>query len=145
MVRIWSPAPVDLHAPEFAALLAPFTSSRSGFSSRNYYAPQVAFALQKQFSIRESMKLQLRAEAFNAFNTPIFGGPSTSNPNQAVKPVFFTNRNGVQTQILSGPGSCTGYGCISATERDRAELVQRCLDLVVSHGQQRCTKSFATA
>ena len=91
---------------------------------RNYYAPQVSFALQKQFGIREGLKLQFRAEAFNAFNTPIFGGPSTSNPNQAVKPVFFTDRNGVQAQILSGPGSCTGYGCISATEQNFPRQLQ---------------------
>jgi hypothetical protein len=57
-------------------------------------------------------------------NTPIFSGASTSNPNQATRPVFLIDRNGVQTQILSGPGSCTGYGCIGATEQNFPRQLQ---------------------
>ncbi|MDE0263985.1 MAG: hypothetical protein OXJ37_16400 [Bryobacterales bacterium] len=33
-------------------------------------------ALHKNFQIREGMRMQFRAEAFNAFNTPIFDGPN---------------------------------------------------------------------
>src|SRR5260370_21322268 len=51
---------------------------------RNPYRPQTTFALQKQFDIRESTKLHFTAEAVNAFNTPIFGGPSTANPNHPI-------------------------------------------------------------
>ncbi len=35
-------------------------------------------SLFKDFAIRERMKLQFRSEFLNAFNTPRFGGPSTS-------------------------------------------------------------------
>jgi hypothetical protein len=38
----------------------------------------VDFALFKTFSIRESLKAQFRANAYNLGNTPQFGGPNTS-------------------------------------------------------------------
>jgi len=44
---------------------------------RNHWATQVNLSLFKNIRFRERYNLQLRAEAFNAFNTPIYGGPST--------------------------------------------------------------------
>ena len=57
----------------------PFTYGSAG---RNIlYGPgRVNFdmSLFKDFAIREEMKLQFRAEAFNIFNTPQFGQPNAS-------------------------------------------------------------------
>ena len=44
---------------------------------RNPWATQVNMSLFKNFKIRERMNFQLRGEAFNAFNTPIYQGPDT--------------------------------------------------------------------
>jgi hypothetical protein len=44
---------------------------------RNMWATQVNMSLFKNFQIRESVNFQFRAEAFNAFNTPIDQGPDT--------------------------------------------------------------------
>ena len=43
-------------------------------------APQVGLALEKNTTFGERYKLAFRAEAFNAFNSPIRPGPSTSYP-----------------------------------------------------------------
>jgi hypothetical protein len=93
---------------------------------RNPWAPQATFALQKQFAIRESTQLQFRAEAFNAFNTPIFGGPSTANPNQTPH---------INTDTVPGiqpgtPGYCTGYGCIGATQQNFPRQLQLSLKVI---------------
>jgi hypothetical protein len=45
---------------------------------RNPWAPNVNISLFKSFSIKEFVKLELRGEAFNATNTPIYQGPNTS-------------------------------------------------------------------
>lgn len=46
----------------------------------NPTAPQVGLALEKNTNFGERYKLAFRAEAFNAFNTPIRPGPGTSFP-----------------------------------------------------------------
>jgi hypothetical protein len=45
---------------------------------RNPWAANVNVSLFKQFDIKERAKLELRGEAFNATNTPIYQGPNTS-------------------------------------------------------------------
>ena len=45
---------------------------------RNHWATQVNMSMFKNFQIRERVGFQFRAEAFNAFNTPIYQGPNTS-------------------------------------------------------------------
>ena len=44
---------------------------------RNMWATQVNMSMFKNFKIRERLNFQFRAEAFNAFNTPIYQGPDT--------------------------------------------------------------------
>ena len=44
---------------------------------RDHQRTQINASLFKMFPIRERVKLELRCEAFNAFNTPIYGGPVT--------------------------------------------------------------------
>jgi hypothetical protein len=39
----------------------------------------VDFSLFKTFQLHEKAKLQLRANAYNLANTPIFGGPNTTS------------------------------------------------------------------
>lgn len=45
---------------------------------RNPWAPNVNVSLFKQFVIKERLNMELRGEAFNATNTPIYQGPNTS-------------------------------------------------------------------
>jgi hypothetical protein len=45
---------------------------------RNPWATQVNLSLFKNVRIHERFTFQFRAEAFNAFNTPIYQGPQTS-------------------------------------------------------------------
>jgi hypothetical protein len=92
---------------------------------RNPWAPQATFALQKQIDIGESRKLQFRAEAFNAFNTPIFGGPSTANPNVPV--TVNTTIPGIQP---GAPGYCSGYGCVGSTQQNFPRQLQLSLKII---------------
>jgi hypothetical protein len=44
---------------------------------RDPWEPQWAVSLFKDSIVKGRYKIQFRAEAFNAFNTPIYGGPDT--------------------------------------------------------------------
>jgi hypothetical protein len=100
---------------------------------RNPYAPQLAMAISKVFQIREGLNLQFKTEAFNLTNTPIFGGPSTGNPNQAVRqadPISCRcSFNGMR--ILAGqPGAFTGYGTIGSTQQNFPRQLQMSLKVL---------------
>jgi hypothetical protein len=56
----------------------PLRSSQIRLHSR----PQFDLSLNKSFNFTESVRFQFRVEAFNAFDTPIYGGPNT-DPNSA--------------------------------------------------------------
>jgi hypothetical protein len=90
---------------------------------RNPYAPQLALAIGKQFSLREGgPDLQFKAEAFNVTNTPIFPGPSTANPQNPIVPV---------SGIAPGqPGAFTGYGTIDSTQQNFPRQLQLSLKLL---------------
>ena len=44
---------------------------------RNPAIPTVNLTLARKFQITERLNLQMRGEAFNATNTPLFGSPTT--------------------------------------------------------------------
>ena len=45
---------------------------------RNHHIHNVDFSIFKQFQLKEFLKLQFRAESFNALNRVRFSGPNTS-------------------------------------------------------------------
>lgn len=84
---------------------------------RNPYAQQTALGLEKKWNITEGVKFQFKAEAFNATNTPIFAGPSTSSPNTAI------SRN-TSVANANQPGAWSGYGTIGSTQQNFPRQVQ---------------------
>jgi hypothetical protein len=61
-----------------AAFQAPASNQQGNFlrnGLRGFPASEVDLALRREFKLRESVKLQLRAELFNVFNHPNFGSP----------------------------------------------------------------------
>lgn len=65
-----------LNPAAFAQPLAGRQGSLGRNSLRSFGLRQVDLSLRRQFAISERYKLQLRVEAFNAFNTPNFNTPS---------------------------------------------------------------------
>lgn len=45
---------------------------------RNPGTRNLDLSLFKSFTVTEKLRTEFRAEAFNAFNTPVFGGPNGS-------------------------------------------------------------------
>jgi hypothetical protein len=71
---------------------------------RGFGASQWDFAVHRDFPIRESLKLQFRAEMFNVLNHPNFGQPI----GDLTSPQFINPQFGLSTQILAQ--SLGGYG-----------------------------------
>lgn len=90
---------------------------------RNPWAQQTQLGLEKKFAVTERATLQFKAEAFNATNTPIFGGPDTGNPEQAPVP----NTRGI---ALNQPGGYTGYGTIGSNQQNFPRQLQMSLKLL---------------
>jgi hypothetical protein len=88
---------------------------------RNPEVPQLQLGFSKKFALKEGLDLQFKGEAFNALNTPKFGGPDT-NPNDHLN----CNRG----YLAGQPGSCTGYGTIGATQLNFPRQVQFSLKLL---------------
>lgn len=106
--------------PSCFTSFAPFTAVTQAPRTvviRNPYAQQTALGLEKKWSITETVKLQFKAEAFNATNTPIFAGPSTGSPNTAI------SRN-ASVADPNQPGAWSGYGTISSTEQNFPRQLQ---------------------
>jgi Carboxypeptidase regulatory-like domain len=79
------------------------TPLRQGDTPRNFMrgfgATQLDFAVHRDFPIRESLKLQFRAEMFNVINHPSFGPPNGG---------FGTSSFGISNEMLGQ--SLSGYG-----------------------------------
>lgn len=84
---------------------------------RNPYAQQTALGLEKKFTVREGLMAQFKAEAFNATNTPIFGGPNTGSPEQA------PSRN-ASVADPTQPGAWSGYGTVGSTQQNFPRQMQ---------------------
>lgn len=63
--------------------------------------PQIDMSIFKTFPIRERLRIQFRAEAFNAFNTTWFGNPSTSINSSAFGVVTPTQTNDPRSMQLA--------------------------------------------
>jgi hypothetical protein len=82
---IADPTQPDGKALNPAAFAAPPVGQNGGFPRNGLRSPysidQTDFALRRQFSISERVKLDVRAEYFNVFNHPMFGLPGSGcNP-----------------------------------------------------------------
>jgi len=90
---------------------------------RSPYAQQTALGMEKHFKVTETTKLQFKAEAFNATNTPQFAlnGGSPITPRQP------TN-NGITNP--NAPGYWTGYGTIGSTQQNFARQFQFALKYI---------------
>ncbi|HXK06425.1 MAG TPA: hypothetical protein VMS37_28775, partial [Verrucomicrobiae bacterium] len=60
---------------------------------RNQWATQVNISMFKNFRITERFTFQFRAEAFNAFNTPIYQGPDTGLTSNSFGRVTIAQQN----------------------------------------------------
>ena len=105
--------PLELYGSQYpggkifnsAAFTAPPSGQQGDFRRnvlRGFGATQLDLALQRQFSVTDTLGLRFRAEFFNIFNHPNFGPPINSLPN----PLF-----GHSTQTLAnslGSGGANG-------------------------------------
>jgi hypothetical protein len=66
---------------------------------RNPTEPQLTIGLQKRFSITERIQFQLRGEAFNVTNTPIYAPPNTSTSSGAQFGVVPNNQYNFPRQV----------------------------------------------
>lgn len=87
------------------------------------WAQQTALGFEKRFEIKDQVKLQFKAEAFNLTNTAIFGGPNTGN----VTDPLTRNNNVVDP---NAPGAWSGYGTIGATEQNFPRQIQMSLKIL---------------
>ena len=86
-----------------------YTGTNRTISVRNPVIPNVDLSVQKNFPIRERLKLQFRADAFNVGNTVLFGGPDT-NPADVVK--------------VSSAGVYSGFGTVGINQYNFPRIIQ---------------------
>ncbi len=77
---------------------------------RNPFITNLDFSLHKDFPVTESMKFQLRADAFNLTNTVLFPGPD--------------NNPGDGPPKLQSNGTYTGYGTVNLYQQNFPRVIQ---------------------
>jgi hypothetical protein len=90
-----------VNAAAFAAP-EPFTYGNVGRLLSNVRGPRLSnmdLSLFKTFTLREKLKLQFRAEAFNATNSPMFGMPNQAFGSAAFGTITATQNNPRQMQL----------------------------------------------
>jgi hypothetical protein len=99
-----APGGIRLNPAAFMAL--PASVTRQGTLGRNVVrAPglhQVNMSLGRKFKLGEKLNLQLKAEAFNVFNTPMFWGWSTSVPANPFTSPFFGRASSMYNRGVGG-------------------------------------------
>lgn len=106
------------HTPEYFIKTFDGTTSKV----RQPWAQQTQLGLMKEFPIHENWNLQFKAEAFNATNTPIFGGPNGGTPE--VAPTRITS-----VADPNQPGAWQGYGTVGSLQQNFPRQVQLSLKL----------------
>ena len=112
--------------PSCWATFPEYTAKTVGGNSTRVLQPwaqQTQLGLEKVFSVTERYKLQFKGEAFNATNTPIFGGVSTSNPEKA------PSRN-ASVVNPNQPGAWSGFGTIGSTQQNFPRQIQLSLKVI---------------
>jgi hypothetical protein len=107
------------HTPEY--FIYKFDGTQT--TVRSPWAQQTQLAMEKKFDLKDQLKLQFKAEAFNATNTPIFGGPDMGSPEDAPTRV---------TSVVNPnqPGAWRGYGTIGSTQQNFPRQFQLSLKLL---------------
>lgn len=106
------------HTPEYFI----YTFDGTQTKIRQPWAQQTQLALAKKIPIKDQLNLQFKVEAFNATNTPIFGGPDTGSPENAPQRVMsVANPN--------QPGAWQGYGTVGSQQQNFPRQYQLSLKL----------------
>jgi hypothetical protein len=106
------------HTPEYFI----YTFDGTTAKVRQPWAQQTQLALGKKFPIREQLNLQFKAEAFNATNTAIFGGPDGGTPEVAPQRV-------TSVANPNQPGAWQGYGTVGSQQQNFPRQFQLSLKL----------------
>jgi hypothetical protein len=99
------------------------TAGGNSTAIRQPWAQQTQLGLEKKFAITEHAKLQFKAEAFNATNTPIFGGVDSGNPEVA------PTRNAAIADPTQ-PGAWSGFGTIGNLQQNFPRQLQMSLKIL---------------
>jgi hypothetical protein len=107
------------HTPEY--YVTPFDGTQQRV--RQPWAQQTQLGMEKQFALKNELKLMFKAEAFNITNTPIFGGPDTGSPENA------PSRNDSVVDP-NQPGAWSGYGTVGSAQQNFPRMMQFTLKLL---------------
>jgi outer membrane receptor protein involved in Fe transport len=102
--------PAAFTAPPIDPMTGQFVQGNLGRNSlRGFGASQWDFAVHRDFPVRESLRLQFRAEMFNVLNHPNFGQPDGT----LTDPHFGLSTQMLGQSLSGGPGGNLGGGAFS--------------------------------